>query len=130
MTLRLAGSLIHHWPRFDGQAALAGVDLLHELLFDRLLNAFYYWLTSEADEDMIKKFDQKLYRPIPGIAQPDPDKLGPWSPQAETQSFKGLSASLTGKTDGTATARGGQSLPAAPGNTAPTAAGSTMATKS
>lgn len=108
MTLRLAVSLSHYWPRIDGQAALSGVDLL-DLPLDRLVSAVYHWLTREADEDALKKFDLKLWQPIPGQDISEGDDLGPWSSEGETSAFKGLQAALNLK--GSSTTRQGDQAP-------------------
>lgn len=99
MTARLALSLSSYWTRIDGQAALNGVDPL-ALPLPRLLSLTYAWLTGEADEDELRRFDLRLWRPIPG-REVDPDDLGVWSPEEETGALRGLAEALNVRDSGT-----------------------------
>lgn len=114
MTARLFGSARAQWAAFDGWAAatMGGTDPL-DLPFDRFLNLIYHWLTNGADPAEIKKFDARLWRPLPGMV---PAAGSPWSAEAETAAFKAFSAEFSGTVG---TPREGSTLPgSAPGRTA------------
>lgn len=79
---------------FDGWAAatLAGGDPL-DLPPDRFFSLIYFWIVREGEQSEIEKFDARLWRPPKGVA---PAKGSPWSADAETAAFRGLTAQVKG----------------------------------
>lgn len=63
-----------------------------DLPIDRFLNLVYWFIVREGDPEDIEKFKIRLWRPPPGV---EPTS-GPWSPEAETQSFRAFSAQVKG----------------------------------
>lgn len=94
MTARLLGSARAEWSAFDGWAAasLAGGDPL-DLPPDRFFALIYHWITREGEPDQVEKFNTRLWRPPPGRAAAPGS---PWSAEAETAAFRGLSAQVKG----------------------------------
>lgn len=84
MIVRLWAIAKHHEALFDGWAASRGVDPM-DLPPARFFNLLYFWIIKDAAEGEQEKFDRKLWRPPVGEA---PAPGSPWSPEAETASFK------------------------------------------
>lgn len=95
MTARLLNTAKAQWSAFDGWAAasLSGADPL-DLPLDRFVNLIYWWAIRDAEPEEIPKFDQRLWRPPPGVA---PAPGSPWSAEAETAAFKGFAAAFKGR---------------------------------
>lgn len=94
MTARLLNAAKARWSAFDGWAAaeLSGRDPL-DLPMDRFANLVYFWITKDADPDEVPKFDNRLWRPPPGML---PAPGSPWSPENETSAFRSLAAQVKG----------------------------------
>lgn len=80
------GAADHHWAVFNGWAVSRGLDIL-ELPFDALLDLIYYWLTMNAEEDEVDKFNHRLWLP-PKKAKVS--KNSPWSDEATRNSLAAL----------------------------------------
>lgn len=105
MTHRLVNTVAQHWAVFDGWLASRNIEPMG-MPPDRFLALAYYWLTRNAEEAEVRKFDTKLWMPPKGVkAAPE----SPWSPEAETSAFKSLKAQLNpgkvGQPDPTASTR-------------------------
>lgn len=92
MSARLVGIALANWLPLDGFAVGHGLPPLGDLPIERLCAFVYWWATRNAQEEKdVARFDRQLWLP------PAPDvevKAGPWSPEAEMASLRGLKASL------------------------------------
>lgn len=94
MTGRLLGLLEENLTVIEGEVALHDptVDLL-EMPLPRLLNLVYFWGIRNGDENEIRKFDTRLWRPPPGEIPTE----GPWSAEAETNAFRAFAKQIRGE---------------------------------
>lgn len=80
------------WRSLDGHLAAAGGDLAG-LPVARGCHVVHWWVTREADEDHLERFEADLWRP-PLDQEADP--RSPWSREAQMAGFDDLYQSLTG----------------------------------
>jgi hypothetical protein len=90
----LVGALDRYWTKINGWALSQGVDL-HDLHFDGLLDLTYYWLTKDAEEEDVEKFDSRLWLP-PKNVKPEALKDSPWSDEATRASLAAFAEGVGG----------------------------------
>lgn len=76
----------------DGYLAGHGAPPLFSLPVGRLCDFTRWYLTRDAQESDVAKFEAELFRPPPGA--PPETAAGPWSPEAETASLASLVSSM------------------------------------
>lgn len=95
MTARLVSVLAQNWTVIDGEFALSGKGDILDLPLDRICNLAYHLATRNADENQLRKFDNRLWQPPIG-EDVEIDARSPWSPENETAAFTALKAGLSG----------------------------------
>lgn len=91
MSARLIRIALDNWLAVDGYAAAQGMRPLRKLTLDRFVAYVYWWATRNAqDEKDLAKFERQLWMP----PTPDAPARGPWSPEAEMASLRGLKAGI------------------------------------
>jgi hypothetical protein len=83
---RLLAAALGNWYFFDGYAVAHGLGELGELELDRFVNLIRYLSTRNMNEDQLRTYELKLFRP----PRRNGPAVGPWSPAAETAALADL----------------------------------------
>lgn len=90
MILRLVSIALAHWADIDGFAVSRNMPPLKELSVSRLTSFIWWFFTRNLDNKDRTKFEIELWKPPAGSEV----TKGPWSPEEETKTLRGLQNQL------------------------------------